>query len=54
LTVEQIAPMTSKMNEFMADPAEIDRILKDGSEKAGAIAEPILNEVMDVMGFWQT
>ena len=32
-------------------PGEIDRILADGSERARAIAEPILAEVKDVVGF---
>ena len=34
----------------MADPAEIDRILGDGAERANAIAEPILNRTYDIVG----
>jgi tryptophanyl-tRNA synthetase len=35
----------------MADTAEIDRILADGSRRARAIAAPIFAEVKDVVGF---
>lgn len=52
VTVEHLAPMTSKMTEFLNDPSEIDAILRDGADKARAIAEPILRDVSDIMGFW--
>ena len=35
----------------MADPAEIDRILKAGAEKAQSLAEPIVEEVKRIVGF---
>ena len=35
----------------MAEPAEIDRVLALGAERARAIAKPILAEVKDVVGF---
>ncbi len=35
----------------MADPAEIDRVLGDGANRAAEIAEPILAEIYDVVGF---
>ncbi len=38
------------MGRLMADPAEIDRILKRGAERAGAIASLHLREVQDIMG----
>jgi tryptophanyl-tRNA synthetase len=41
------------MNELLSDKAEIDRILAAGSEKARAIARPVLQEAMDIMGFWK-
>ena len=40
-----------KSKRLMADPAEIDRILADGAERARAIAKPIFAEVKDVVGF---
>jgi tryptophanyl-tRNA synthetase len=35
----------------MADPAEIDRTLGDGANRAAALAEPILAETYDKVGF---
>ena len=35
----------------MNDPAEIDRVLARGAEKANTIAEGVLKEVYDVVGF---
>jgi tryptophanyl-tRNA synthetase len=42
------------MRRFMADPAEVDRILADGAERAAAIAEPVLAETRKMVGFWPT
>ena len=50
LAVEKLGPITSEMNRLMQDPAEIDRILGEGAEKADAIARPILEEVFAIMG----
>ena len=38
------------MNRLMADPAEIDRILGDGADRADALARPILEQVYDITG----
>jgi len=51
VTVTHLAPITTEMSRLMSDPAEIDRILKDGSERANAIAQPIIKEVKDIVGF---
>lgn len=53
LAVEKLAPMTERMNQLMADPLEIDNILKAGSEKANEITQQTLKEVRDTMGFWK-
>ena len=34
----------------MSDPAEIDRILGAGAEKAAAIADPILAKTYEIVG----
>jgi tryptophanyl-tRNA synthetase len=54
LAVEKLSLITKRMNELMADVGEIDRIIKAGNEKAGAIAERVLNDARAVMGFWQS
>lgn len=51
LAVEKLSPMTDEMRRLLADPAEIDAILKVGAEKASAIAEPVLKEVRSIIGF---
>jgi tryptophanyl-tRNA synthetase len=51
LAVAKLAPITQEMRRLMDDPAEIDRILKTGAEKAAAIAEPIVHEVKRIVGF---
>ena len=33
LTVAKLAPITGEMRRLLADPAEIDRILKDGRQQ---------------------
>ena len=53
LAVEKLGPVTTKMTELMADPAELDRILAKGATRANAIAQPILADVKDVIGFWR-
>ena len=51
VAVEKLGPIRAEIVRLMADPAEIDRILADGSRRARAIAAPIFAEVKDVVGF---
>ena len=51
LTVAKLSPITAEMRRLLADPAEIDRILKNGAGKARAIAAPIMDEVKKRVGF---
>jgi tryptophanyl-tRNA synthetase len=50
LAVAKLAPITSEMNRLMNDPAEIDRILGQGADRAEAIARPIVDQVYDIVG----
>ena len=50
LAVSVMAPITTEMNRLMLDPAEIDRILGDGANRADSIARPIVDEVYDIVG----
>jgi len=54
LAISHLAPITERMRAYMADPAEIDRALQKGAEKAHAISAPIIEEVRDVIGFWKS
>ena len=50
LAVDKLAPITTRMNELLADMSEIDRILDLGAEKANDIAAPVLAETQKIMG----
>jgi tryptophanyl-tRNA synthetase len=49
--VETLGPIAGRMNALMGDTAAIDAILRDGAEKADAIAQPILAEAKALVGF---
>jgi tryptophanyl-tRNA synthetase len=53
LAVDHLAPITSRMRELMDNPGEIDKALRAGAERADAIAEPIMEEVRQLVGFWR-
>ena len=48
--VETLSPITGEMNRLMQDVSEIDRVLKDGADKARAIAAPILQRTYEIVG----
>ncbi len=50
LAVEKMAPISSEMARLMADPAEIDRILGRGAQRAREITVPILERTFEIMG----
>lgn len=49
----KLAPIAAEMRRLNADQGALDAILKDGAEKARAVAAPIMAEVRDVVGFWR-
>jgi tryptophanyl-tRNA synthetase len=51
LLVDRMAPISERMRRLMGDPAEIDRILAAGAEKARALAEPVIAETKRLVGF---
>ncbi|WP_072900463.1 tryptophan--tRNA ligase [Cognatiyoonia sediminum] len=51
LAVAKLAPISEEMQRLMNDPTEIDRILANGAEKARGIANPILKDTYDIVGF---
>lgn len=50
LAVAKLSPITTEMSRLMQDPAEIDRILGEGADRADAIARPIVDQVYDIVG----
>ncbi len=53
LAVEKLAPINAEMRRLTDDPGHIDAILKDGGERAGAIAERTMRDVKEIVGFLQ-
>jgi tryptophanyl-tRNA synthetase len=53
LTVARIGPIGAEMRRLLDDPAEMDRILEAGVEKARAIAGPVVTETKRLVGFWE-
>ncbi|MEQ8284219.1 tryptophan--tRNA ligase [Thalassospira sp.] len=51
VVVDKLAPITEKMARLNDDPAYIDSALAKGAERANAIAQPILKEVKELVGF---
>ena len=51
LAVAVLAPISTEMKRLLADPAQIDGILSEGSRRARAISSPIMAEVQDIVGF---
>jgi tryptophanyl-tRNA synthetase len=51
LLVSSLGPVNDKMRRLLRDPAYIDAVLADGSDRAGAIAGETMNAVKDIVGF---
>ncbi|KAA0968563.1 tryptophan--tRNA ligase [Aureimonas fodinaquatilis] len=50
LAVAVLAPISAEMRRYLADPAGIDAILRDGAERARAIASQTIAETKSIMG----
>ncbi|MEL6585956.1 MAG: tryptophan--tRNA ligase [Pseudomonadota bacterium] len=50
LAVAKLSPISAEMSRLMADPAEIDRILARGSERAREVTVPILERTYEIVG----
>ena len=50
LAVETLRPIGARLKQLERDPAELDRLLKLGAERAGAVAAPTLAKAYAAMG----
>jgi tryptophanyl-tRNA synthetase len=48
--IAKLAPLRTRLEQFRADPAELDRILASGAERATALGAPILAEAYRAVG----
>ncbi|MBE7733486.1 tryptophan--tRNA ligase [Devosia sp. CC-YST696] len=51
LAVAVLSPMGTEMRRLLEDPQTIDAVLRDGAERASAIAEQTMTQVRDIIGF---
>ncbi len=51
LVVEKIAPIGSELRRLEGDPQYLQQVLTDGAERAAAVADPIVKEVKEIVGF---
>ena len=51
LAVAKIGPIGDEMNRLVKDEAHIDQVLKEGAERARALAEPLVQDVKKIVGF---
>jgi tryptophanyl-tRNA synthetase len=51
IVVDRLTPIRARTLELLEDPAELDRLLALGADRASERAEPILREVYDRVGF---
>lgn len=50
LSVATLAPIASEMRRLTADPGAIDAVLRDGADRARAIASKVMADVKDIVG----
>jgi len=51
LAVSVLGPVGEEMARLVKDPGYLDSVLRDGTDRAKAIANPILDEIYDIVGF---
>lgn len=53
LAVEKLSDIQGELRRLLDDPTHVDGIIRSGTEKARAIAEPIMREIHEKVGFLQ-
>ena len=51
LVVEKLAPIAAETRRLLADPGHVDSVLREGAQRAAAIADPIVAEAERLVGF---
>ena len=47
---EYFSPMRAERERIAADPGEVDRILRDGAERASRVSEPVMDRLRQAIG----
>ena len=51
LAVDKLSPIQNELRRLLGAPETLDAVLRSGAERARTLAEPILKEVQDTVGF---
>ena len=51
LLVEKLSPISSELRRLEDDPAYLQKVLDEGAARASAVADPIVKEVKETIGF---
>jgi tryptophanyl-tRNA synthetase len=49
--VEKLRPIAGETQRLLDDPGSVDAVLRDGAQRAAAIADPIVAEAERLVGF---
>ena len=52
VAVQALVPIGQRMRRLLTDPAELDRLLAKGADRARAVADPVVAETKKIVGFW--
>ena len=50
VVVEAVTPFRTRMTELLDDPAELDRLLARGAERATVVADATMSRIRDAVG----
>ena len=50
LAIAVLSPIAAELRRLMADPAHVDSVLAAGAERAAEIADPVVDEVHEIVG----
>ena len=51
LAIEKLAPIQSELRKLMNDPGSLDVLLGFGADRARALADPVIAEAKETVGF---
>ena len=54
IAVQKISPISNEMKKLINDTSYLNSVLKNGKEKAISVAEPVLEQVYDIIGLSKT
>ena len=49
--IEKLNPIRERIQQLLSEPQYLEQVLKEGAEKAGAIATPNLFDIREKIGF---